>query len=162
MRITTMRGIGLIVACTLTFAACGAGGAGAATAAKNKAAATRQITSAFVTIFNANDKNEKARESELQAASKYKSAFVKLFSSAVAKSNPTLAQVTKVSFPGSAVCASTVKVKECAVVTYNIDTATTGAALLTGQTGYAVLVGRKWLVSDVSFCALAKLAGESC
>jgi hypothetical protein len=73
-----------------------------------------------------------------------------------------VAQVTAVTFPGTAACKAAVKVPVCAAVTYNIDTATTGATLLAGQTGYAVYVGGKWLVSNVSFCALAKLAGVTC
>jgi hypothetical protein len=163
-----LRGVGLFAAGALLLGMGAAVGAGAATRHKgggsmiNKAAATQQATADFVTLFNSNDKNEKARENVLQAASKYESQFTKLFSSKVAKSNPTLAHVVTVSFPASAACSAATQVAQCAEVTYDIDTATTGSALLSNQTGYAVYVGHKWLVSDASFCALAKLAGESC
>jgi hypothetical protein len=138
------------------------GGAAGAGAAPTAAHSTKQVTKVFTTLFNANDKNLAAREALIQDAPKYKTKFTALFKSAVAKANPTVAKVTAVTFPSSAACRAAVKVATCAAVTYDLDTATTGASLLTGRSGYAVYVGRHWLVADVSFCTLAKLAGSSC
>ena len=166
-----VRGAGMVTAGALLLAAAGPGAAVAADKDKsgsststtlNQTKATKEATAAFVTLFNSNDKNAKAREALLQSAPKYKAKFNKLFTSAVAKANPTVVQVTKVAFPGTAACKAAVNVATCAAVTYNIDTATTGAALLSGQSGYAVYVGGKWDVADATFCSLAKLAGASC
>jgi Tfp pilus assembly protein PilV len=163
-----MRGVGLVLVSVLTLAVSAAGLAGASgksdtpTTALNQAAATRQVTADIVSLFNSNDKNENSRERVIEQASKYKAAFKKLFSSTVAKSNPTLAQVTAVTFPSTAACRAAAKAPVCAAVTYNIDIATTGSAILPGSMAYAVYVGGKWLVSDVSFCALAKLAKATC
>jgi hypothetical protein len=167
MSTRAFRGAGLFVAATLMLAAAGGVVAGAAskstpTTALKQGPATQQVTSAFVTLFNANDKNEKARAALIEDPAVYKSKFIKLFSSTVAKANPTVAKVTAVTFPGSSACKAAVKVPVCAAVTYDLETATTGSALLTDQSGYAVYVGGHWLVSDASFCALAKLAGASC
>lgn len=166
------RGAAVLSACALAVALCGGTGAGAATggggaaaagtATLQAASATQQVTTAFVTLFNANDKNLAAREKLIQNASKYKAKFLKLFQSKVAKANPTVAKVTAVSFPSAATCTAAVKSTVCAMVTYDIDTATTGASLLPNQTGYAVRVSGHWLVADVTFCALARLAGASC
>ena len=88
--------------------------------------------------------------------------FAALFSSSVAKANPTAAVVTKVTFPSASACKAAAKVSKCAVVTYNLNSAKTGAALLPGATGYAANVKGKWFVSDTTFCSLAKLAGVTC
>ena len=108
------------------------------------------------------DKNKAAKEALLEDSSKYKGAFTKLFNSKVAKANPTSAQVTNVTFPTSAACETAVSVSKCAAVTYNLDSAKTGASLLPNVSGYATEVNGHWLVSDVAFCALAKLGGAAC
>lgn len=166
------RGAGIVLACALAVALCGGSGAGAATgggatgaagtATLQAVSATQQVTTTFVTLFNANDKNLAAREKLIQNAAKYKAKFLKLFESTVAKANPTVAKVTAVSFPSATACRAAVKSAVCAMVTYDLDTATTGATLLPNQTGYAVRVSGHWLVADVTFCALAKLGGASC
>jgi hypothetical protein len=140
----------------------GAAASSTPTTAVNSGKATQSVTSAFVALFNANDKNMAAREKLIQNASHYKTVFVKLFNSKVAKANPTVAKVTAVTFPSASECQAAVKTSACAKVGYDLETATTGAALLTNQTGYAVDVKGHWYVSDTSFCALAKLGGASC
>jgi hypothetical protein len=47
-------------------------------------------------------------------------------------------------------------------VTYNLDSAKTGSSLLSGVSGYAVDIKGHWLVSDTTFCSLAKLGGAAC
>lgn len=160
MKARSMRRVGLMLACSLLLASFGSSGAGAAST--GTASATRQVTATIVNLFNSNDPNEKARERLIQDASKYKANFYKLFSSAIAKSNPVVAQVTAVAFPGSGACRTAVKVPVCASVTYNLETAANGHALLTGLSAYVVYVDGKWLLSDVTFCGLAKKAGASC
>jgi hypothetical protein len=156
-----VRGIGGALACAMAVGLCTSAGVAAASTTGNQAA-TAKVTTAFVTLFNANDKTAAAKEALLQDASKYKAAFTMLFSSSIAKANPTIAKVTKVTYPSSAVCKSTVKVTKCASVTYDLESANTGSALLTGVSGYAVNINGHWLVSDVTFCSLAKLGGSSC
>ena len=86
-----------------------------------------------------------AREKLIQNAPHYKAVFVKLFNSKVAKSNPTVAKVTAVTFPSASDCRAAVKTTTCAKVAYDLETATTGSPLLTDQTGYAVYVKGHWL-----------------
>ncbi len=167
-----MRGAGAVLFCAAVAVAGSVGGASAATrsaagsstptTALQTGPATQQVTTTYVTLFNANDKNLLAREKLIENASHYKAVFVKLFKSKVAKSNPTEAKVTAVTFPSTSACQAAVSVPVCAQVTYNLDAATNGSSLLTDQTGYAVYVGGHWLVADTSFCALAKLGGATC
>ena len=87
----------------------------------------------------------------------------RLFSaSSAAKANPTAAVVTKVTFPSATACKTAAKVSKCALVTYNLNSAKTGAALSPNTTGYAANVNGKWFMSDTTFCSLAKLAGVTC
>jgi hypothetical protein len=161
MRLKTVVGTSVASICGLAVAVAPSAGAGASTAS-NQAAATKAVTAAFTTLFNAKDKNKGAKEALLQDSSSYKAAFNKLFNSKVAKANPTSAQVTKVTFPTAAACESAVSVSKCAAVTYNLDSAKTGASLLPNVSGYATEVNGHWLVSDTTFCALAKLGGAAC
>jgi hypothetical protein len=161
MRIKTVAGTGIASICGLALAAAPSAGAGAS-AAGNQAAATKSVTAAFTTLFNAKDTNKAAKEALLEDSSSYKGAFNKLFDSKVAKANPTSAQVTNVTFPTAAACESAVSVSKCAAVTYNLDSAKTGASLLPNVSGYATEVKGHWLVSDTTFCALAKLGGAAC
>lgn len=161
MRVRSVVGTGVASMCALALAAAPSAGAGASTSS-SQAAATKAVTAAFTTLFNANDKNKNAKEALLQDASTYKGAFNKLFESKVAKANPTSAQVTKVAFPTSAACKAAIKVSKCAAVTYNLDSAKTGTSLLPNVSGYAADVNGHWLVSDSTFCALAKLGGAAC
>lgn len=160
VRIRTAVGTGIAAACAVVLAIAPSAGAGAATSGNQ--AATKQVTAAFTTLFNANDTNKAAKEALLQNSSSYKAAFTKLFSSKVAKANPTKAQVTSVTFPAAAACQSAVQVTKCAAVTYNLDSAKTGSSLLSGVSGYAVDIKGHWLVSDTTFCSLAKLGGAAC
>jgi hypothetical protein len=161
VRIRRTLGAGAASLCAVTLAVSPSAGAGASTAS-SQAAATKQVTAAFATLFNANDKNKAAKEALLQNSSSYKTAFNKLFTSSVAKANPTLAKVTAVTFPAAAACKTAIGVAKCAAVTYNLDSATTGSSLLSAVSGYAADVKGHWLVSDTTFCSLAKLAGATC
>jgi hypothetical protein len=161
MRMKTVVGTGVAAMGSLALAVAPSTGSGASTAG-NQAAATKAVTAAFTTLFNANDKNQTAKEALLQNSSSYKGAFTKLFDSKVSKANPTSAQVTNVTFPTSAACKAAVSVSKCAAVTYNLDSAKTGSSLLTNVSGYATEVKGHWLVSDTTFCALAKLGGAAC
>ena len=159
----TVRGVCVAAACVVAATAWVATGAGASTSGSTGSTkATKQVTAAFVTLFNANEKNIKDRQAVLQDAAKYKASFTKLFTGTLAKTNPTEAKVTAVTFPSAAACTAATKSSKCAAVTYDIDTATTGSTLLTNVSGYAVDVKGHWLVSDATFCSLAKLAGASC
>jgi hypothetical protein len=158
MRIKTVVGTSVASICGLALAGAPSAGAGASTTS-NQAAATKSVTAAFTTLFNAKDKNKAAKEALLEDSSKYKGAFTKLFDSKVAKANPTSAQVTNVTFPTSAACETAVSVAKCAAVTYNLDSAKTGASLLPNVSGYATEVKGHWLVSDVTFCALEARRG---
>jgi hypothetical protein len=160
MRIKAVMGPGVALVGALALATAPSAGAGASLA-NSQAAATKQVTAAFTTLFNAKA-TKSAREAELQNASGYNAAFTKLFSSSIAKSNPTAAQVTKVTYPSGAACKAAVKVSKCAKVTYNLSSANTGSSLLSAVTGYAVANKGHWLVSDTTFCSLAKLGGASC
>ena len=113
MRVKTVVGTSVASICGLALAVAPSTGAGASTAS-NQAAATKSVTAAFTTLFNAKDKNKAAKEALLEDSSKYKGAFTKLFDSKVAKANPTSAQVTNVTFPTSAACESAVSVSKCA------------------------------------------------
>ncbi len=161
MSVKTVVGTSVASICGIALAVAPSTGAGASTAS-NQAAATKSVTAAFTTLFNAKDKNKAAKEALLEDSSKYKGAFTKLFDSKVAKANPTSAQVTNVTFPTSAACESAVSVSKCAAVTYNLDSAKTGSSLLSNVSGYATDVNGHWLVSDTTFCALAKLGGAAC
>ena len=125
MRVKTIVGTSVTSICGLALGIAPSTGAGTSTAS-NQAAATKSVTAAFTTLFNAKDKNKAAKEALLEDSSRYKGAFNKLFASKVAKANPTSAQVTKVTFPTSAACESAVSVSKCAAVTYNLDSAKTG------------------------------------
>ncbi len=160
MRIRTAVGTGVASICAVVLSVAPSAGAGASTSGNQ--AATKQVTTAFTTLFNANDTNKGAKVALLQNSSTYKATFIKLFSSKVAKANPTKAQVTSVTFPTASACKTAVKVAKCAAVTYNIDSAKSGSSLLSAVSGYAVDVKGHWLVSDVTFCALAKLGGAAC
>jgi hypothetical protein len=144
----------------VAFAVAPSAGAGASSTGTQ--AATKQVTAAFTTLFNANDTNKAAKAALLQDSSSYKVAFTKLFSSKIAKANPTKAQVTSVTFPNAAACQSAVQVAKCAAVTYNLDSAKTGSSLLSAVSGYAVDSKGHWLVADATFCSLAKLGGAAC
>lgn len=161
MRVRTVVGTGVASICGLALAVAPSAGAGASTAG-SQAAATKQVTAAFTTLFNANDKNKAVKEALLEDSSSYKAAFNKLFTSSIAKSNPTIAKVTSVTFPTATACKTAISVSKCAAVTYNLDSATTGSSLLTAVSGYAADVKGHWLVSDTTFCSLAKLAGATC
>ena len=161
MRLKTVVGTSVASICGLALAVAPSARAGASTAG-SQAAATKSVTAAFTTLFNAKDKNKAAKEALLEDSSSYKGAFNKLFDSKVAQANPTSAQVTKVTFPTSAACQAAVSVSKCAAVTYNLDSAKTGSSLLANVSGYATEVNGHWLVSDVTFCALAKLGGAAC
>ncbi len=160
MSIKAVVAPGVAMMGALALAAAPSAGAGASIAS-SQGAATKQVTAAFTTLFNAKA-TKAAREAELQNASSYNTPFTKLFSSTIAKSNPTAAQVTKVTFPSAAACKSAVKLSKCAKVTYNLNSANTGASLLSAVTGYAVANKGHWLVSDTTFCSLAKLGGATC
>jgi hypothetical protein len=156
VKIKTLAGTSVAMIGALALATGPSLGAGA-----SQAASTKQVTAAFTKIFNASA-NKSAREGEVQNASHYKTEFAALFASAVAKANPTAAVVTKVTFPSASACTTAAKISKCALVTYNLNSAKTGAALLPGATGYAANVNGKWFVSDTTFCSLAKLAGVAC
>ncbi len=156
MKIKTLAASGVAVIGTLALVTAPSLAAGA-----SQAASTKQVTTAFTTLFNASA-NKNAREAEVQNASHYKSEFAALFASSAAKANPTAAVVTKVTFPSATACKTAAKVSKCALVTYNLNSAKTGAALLPNTTGYAANVNGKWFMSDTTFCSLAKLAGVTC
>jgi hypothetical protein len=137
-------------------------GATTQTTALSPAAATSQVSAAFTTLFNANDSNVQAKLALLQDRSKYRAKFNALYASAEAKQNPTSAKVVSVTFPSTTACLASVQNPVCAKVVYDLDTATTGASLLANQSGYAVYIDGKWLVSDDTFCVLAGLAGQKC
>jgi hypothetical protein len=130
--------------------------------ALSPAAATSQVSAAFTTLFNADDSNVHAKLGLLQDASKYQAKFNALYASAEAKQNPTSAKVVSVTFPSTTACQASVQNPVCAKVVYDLDTATTGSSLLANQSGYAVYIDGKWLVSDDTFCVLAGLAGQKC
>ena len=121
-----MRGAGAVLCCAALAVVGSVGGAAAAapsaagsstpTTALQTGPATKQVTTTFVTLFNANDKNLLAREKLIENAPHYKAVFVKLFKSKVAKSNPTEAKVTAVTFPSTSACQAAVSVPACAQV----------------------------------------------
>ena len=71
MRVRTVVGTSIASICGLALAVAPSAGAGASTAS-NQAAATKSVTAAFTTLFNAKDKNKAAKEALLEDPSKYK------------------------------------------------------------------------------------------
>ncbi len=58
-------------------------------------------------------------------------------------------------------CQQAALTSPCAKVSYDLINSQTGTPLLAGQTGYAVNVNGKWLVSQNTFCALICLRAAS-
>ena len=69
MRVRTVVGTSIASICGLALAVAPSAGAGASTAS-NQAAATKSVTAAFTTLFNAKDKNKAAKEALLEDPSK--------------------------------------------------------------------------------------------
>jgi len=116
---------------------------GAATGASSGAVA--EITTNWEAFFNSSTPNSK-RVALLQNGSAFSSA-ISSFSS-----NPLAASIT------AKVLSVTLTSSTQATVKYDLD-GPGGTAMLSNQTGTAVLTGSTWQVGDSSFCGLLTLAG---
>jgi hypothetical protein len=149
-------------AMAVVLAACGGGSSSSSstTTTQSPAQATAAITTNWAGFFDGGNPNSNAKLLFLQNNGKLTAVYNKAYNNPAAAM--TSAKVTNVNVLPSSQCQQAAVPSPCAKVTYDLNNRQTGAPLLAGQTGYAVNVNGKWLVSQNTFCALVTLEGNQC
>src|SRR5205807_9701097 len=114
--------------------------------------AQAQVTNTYQGFFDGGNPNSSAKLTLLQNNGKLTAIYNKAYNNPAAAT--TAAKVTNVAVLPASQCQQAAVPSPCAKVGYDLVNRQTGAPLLAGQTGYAVNVNGKWLVSQNTFCAL--------
>ena len=140
----------LVVALSLSAAACSSGPS-VPSASVSKA----DITQAYKTLFNFNNKSVDAKVAVIQDGSAVRSTLSTALSSSLASAAGG-ASVSAVTELTDAQCTTNKVPAPCAQATYSI-LAPDGSSLLANQKGYASYSTGKWLVAKVTICQLLGL-----
>jgi hypothetical protein len=133
----------------------GAAACGSSQSSYNTSSARPDITSVYTTLFKLASSPVSTIQASVEDGPSLRSAIGQAVGSPQAKLSGG-AQVTSVGLLSSSQCSAKNISSPCASVTYNI-LGTNGAALLTGQKGYAVYSNGKWLVAKSTVCDLLLL-----
>jgi hypothetical protein len=128
---------------------------GSSTTSVNTAAAPQDVSQLYGSFFHLSGSSLAALQAETQDGTALHTGL----SQALASPDASLAggaSVQKVNVLSSSQCAAKHLPYPCAAVTYSI-LGTSGSALLTGQSGYAIYSNGKWLVSKSTVCNLLVL-----
>lgn len=117
------------------------------------------ITSSYKTLFNLADKSVAPKLAVVQDGASISKAMNQALASPVSSSAGG-ARIDKAAVLSSAACRSLSLSAPCAKVTYDIM-GTSGGALLSSQTGYAVYLSGTWLVAKTTICKLFDLFYEA-
>lgn len=150
----------LLAVLAVVLSACSSGSSSSTSTTVNPAQAQAQITTTFTAFFNGGDTNNAAKLALLQNNSQLKSVFDKNMTNPAAAT--TASKVDNVQVLSASDCKAASVPSPCAKVTYDLVSRSNGSPLLAGQTGYAVDVNGKWLISQNTFCALIGLEGSQC
>jgi hypothetical protein len=163
MRTLRPLSVGAVAAgIAVTLAACSSGSSSSSstTTTQNPAQATAAITTSWTGFFDGGNPDSKAKLLLLQNNAKLTAVYNKAYATPLAAMTST--KVTSVAVLPASQCQQAAVPSPCAKVSYDLINRQTGAPLLAGQTGYAVNVNGKWLVSQNTFCALIGLEGTQC
>jgi hypothetical protein len=163
MRTLRPLSVGAVAAgIAVTLAACSSGSSSSSstTTTQNPAQAQAAIATTYNSFFDGGNPNSNAKLTLLQNNAKLASVYNKAYNNPAAAM--TAAKVTSVAVLPASQCQQAAVPSPCAKVSYDLNNRQTGAPLLAGQTGYAVNVNGKWLVSENTFCALVSLIGNQC
>ena len=164
MRTWKPLSVGVVgAAMALVLSACGGGSSSSSstTTTQSPAQATAVITSNWTAFFNGSNPDTSAKIVLLQNNQKLRDQYNKAYGGNPATA-VTAAKVTNVQVLGASDCQQAALTSPCAKVSYDLINSQNGSPLLVGQTGYAVNVNGKWLVSQNTFCALIALTGSQC
>jgi hypothetical protein len=149
----SIAGVALALGIVATAAACSSG------PSINQATVKPQVTAAYKTFFNLGNPNLDAKVAVIQDGASLRNTVNTALTSSLAKS-ATGASIMSATLASDAVCTKAKVPTPCAKVVYSI-LGQGGMSLLGNETGYAVYVNNKWLVSKSTVCTLMGLFYEA-
>lgn len=122
-------------------------------------AAPGLITTSYSSFFNLASKNVPEKLAHIQDGQALKAGVTAAVNSSLAAS-ATGSKIDKVTLLSNSACQAVPVPAPCAKVTYDI-LGMNGAALLSGETGYAIYENGQWLVAKTTICSLLDLFYEA-